>query len=50
MFIFGGSSPLWLTGDAVSGCGLFTGGSNVFHAGYHHYEYADVVGSRTIIG
>ena len=46
MFIFCGCSPLWLLPE--SGCGLFAGGSNVFHGisggGLNDYTYW--VGSR----
>lgn len=48
MNIFGGCSPLWVI--TASGCGLFAGGCNVFRDGYHYYEYAEIVGSRIIIG
>ena len=51
MFIFGGSTPLWLVNEGLSGWGLFSCGSNVFDgsAGLHRpYKY--IVGSRTIIG
>lgn len=50
MNIFCGCSTLWLMNNVESGCGLFSCGSNVFRDGYHYYEYAEIVGSRTIIG
>jgi len=51
MFIFGGSSPLWLVDNVESGCGLFSSGSNVFGGSIaQHMPYKNVVGSRTIIG
>ena len=51
MNIFGGSSPLWLVGKDVSGCGLFAGGCNVFRLiSNSKRAYAEYVGSRTIIG
>lgn len=51
MFIFGGSTPLWLVNNVLSGCGLFSCGSNVFDgSGGLHRPYKYIVGSRTIIG
>lgn len=49
MFIYGGSSPLWLIND--NGCGLFGSGSNAYRSpNGGKYAYAEYVGSRTIIG
>ena len=51
MFLFGGSSPLWIVGDNLSGCGIFAGGCNVFRLiNNGKRPYAEFVGSRTIIG
>lgn len=48
MFIFGYSSPLWLSNDD-NACGLFSCASNAFR-GTQYLDYAEFVGSRTIIG
>ena len=48
MFIFGYSSPLWLFYD-FDACGLFSCASNAFR-GSNYLNYAEFVGSRTIIG
>ena len=48
MFIFGYSSPLWLFYED-NACGLFSCASNAFRSA-HYLDYAELVGSRTIIG
>ena len=48
MFIFGYSSPLWLFYED-NACGLFSCASNAFR-GTQYLDYAEFVGSRTIIG
>lgn len=50
MNIFCGNGTLWLFSNTASACGIFAGECNVFRDGYHYYEYAEIVGSRTIIG
>ena len=46
MNIIGGSSPLWLVGNFLSGCGIFAGGCNIFRLiNNGKRSYAEYVGS-----
>lgn len=47
MNIIGGSSPLWIVDDVLSGCGIFAGGCNIFRLiNNNKRPYAEYVGSR----
>ena len=51
MFIFSCDATLWIMPGGASGCGIFTCGSNEYRIPHGTpHDYAEYVGSRTIIG